>query len=172
MKFSQTQIMQACVVACGTVAAAVMAACSSIDCPLNNRVYTTYCLMTPEKKADTLALALTISTNRTDGSDSVIINKNEKTTTFSLPISYQQPTDEFYVELALDTLGHTVVDTMRVSKENTMHFESTECAASYFHTITGVTTTHHAIDSVVINTKEVDYDTTKKHFYIYFKPRN
>lgn len=147
------------------------AACTSIDCPLNNRVYTNYCLQTAEHKVDTMKLYMTVSTNRTEGSDTVIINKDVDVTQFSLPISNAHSTDVFFVELA-DTLGHSSLDTISVSKEDHMHFESTDCAPSYFHTLTNVSSTHNAIDSVVINTNTVDYDTTKKHFYIYFTPRH
>lgn len=147
-----------------------LAACSSIDCPLNNRVYTKYALRTPEGKADTLKLSMTISTNRTDGSDSVLINKDENVTSFSLPISNAQPRDSFFVELTGETMNS--IDTVVVSKNDKMHFESTDCTPSYFHTLTGVATTHHAVDSIVINNNNVDYDSSKTHFYIYFAPRN
>ncbi len=149
----------------------ILTACSSIDCPLNNRVYTNYILQTAEHNVDTMKLFMTISTNRTDGSDTVIVNKDLNVTQFSLPISNAQHSDVFFVELA-DSLGSSTLDTVTVNKENYMHFESTDCTPSYFHTLTSVSSTHNAIDSVVINTNAVDYDTTKKHFYIYFAPRH
>lgn len=149
--------------------ALLLSACASIDCPMNNRVYTKYALRTPDGKTDTLKLTTTISTNRTDGSDSVLINKDVNFTSFSLPISNTLPRDSFFVELASET--SSTLDTIVVSKEDHMHFESTDCAASYFHNITAVTTTHHAIDSVVVNNRNVNYDTSKNHFYIYFTPR-
>lgn len=148
----------------------LMTACSSLDCPMNNRVYTRYALLTPDGKTDTLKLTCTISTNRTDGSDSVLINKDVNITKFSLPISNANPRDSFFVELQSETA--TTLDTIVVSKEDKMHFESTDCAASYFHNITGVTTTHYAIDSVTVNHHEVNYDTSKNNFHIYFTPRN
>ena len=161
--------------------------CSSIDCPMNNRVYTQYSLRTPDGEVDTLKMVCTISTNRTDGSDSVLINKDINITQFSLPISNAQPRDSFFVDLSPETAASEIlsakafaaetrkaqstIDTIVVSKEDHMHFESTDCAASYFHNITNVSTTHHAIDSVVIKKPEVTYDTSKNHFYIYFTPR-
>lgn len=146
------------------------AACSSIDCTMNNSVYTNYSLRTPDGKVDTLKLTCTISTNRTDGSDSVLINKDTNITQFSLPISNAHPCDSFFVELSADDV--LSLDTVVVEKEDHMHFESTDCAASFFHDITGVSTTHYAIDSVAVVNHEVTYDTSKKHFYIYFTPRN
>lgn len=159
----------------GVVAAAVAAivlatACSSVDCPLNNRVYTKYSLRTPGGTVDTLKMTCTVSTNRADGSDSVIINRDTLVTEMSLPMSYTHPQDTFFVDLSSETFSS--LDTIVVSKEDYMHFESTECAASYFHKITGVTTTHHAIDSVAVKTSGVTYDTSKNHFYIYFTPRD
>ena len=148
-----------------------LAACSSIDCPLNSLVYTQYQLMNAAGRVDTLADTLTISTKRTDGNDSVLINRSVRTTEFSLPISYSQPQDVFFVE-TIDTLTKTVtLDTITVEKIDRPHFESVDCSPSYFHTITAVGTTHNAIDSVVINNPDVDYDTSRKHFNIYFKHR-
>lgn len=149
----------------------LLAACSSIDCPLNNRVYTKYALRTANGERDTLRLYATISTNRTDGSDSVLINSQQNITSFSLPISNAQPRDSFFVELSEELSSPLSLDTIVVSKEDRMHFESTDCAASYFHNITAVSTTHHAIDSVAIINHAVNYDTSKNHFYIYFTPR-
>ncbi len=150
-----------------------LGACSSIDCPLNNRVYTSYQLRTPDGSVDTLSnVLMTVSTNRTDGSDSVLINRDTRLTVFSLPISNAQPRDSFFVELAdAEGAARLSLDTIVVSKDDRMHFESTDCAPSYFHSITAVTTTRHAVDSVVINNKTVNYDTSKPHFYIYFAPR-
>ncbi len=139
---------------------ALMAACSSIDCPLNNTVYTNYKLM---GRVTTLPDTLTISTTRQDGFDSVIINKQVNTDSFSLPISYGQDVDIFFVQT------NTLLDTIRVEKTNEPHFESVDCGLNYFHTITGVSSTHYAIDSIVINHKSVTYDASQKHFYIYFK---
>lgn len=148
-----------------------LAACSSIDCPLNSLVYTQYQLMNAAGRVDTLADTLTISTKRTDGNDSVLINRSVRTTEFSLPISYSQPQDVFFVE-TIDTLTKAVtLDTITVEKVDRPHFESVDCSPSYFHTITAVGTTHNAIDSVVINNPDVDYDTSRKHFNIYFKHR-
>lgn len=149
------------------------ASCSSIDCPMNSLVYTQYQLMTPDGRVDTLADTLTIYTNRTtDGSDSVLINRNVRTTEFSLPISYAQPQDVFYFETTDTVTKVTTTDIVTITKEDHPHFESVDCAPLYFHTITDVTTTHNAIDSIVIKNPDVSYDTSKKHLYIYFKRRD
>lgn len=137
-----------------------LAACSTIDCPLNNAVYTKYVLRGP---VTTLPDMLTISTTTSDGSDSVLINMQQNTDSFSLPMSYNRPEDV----LIMQTNNH--FDTITVEKTNTPHFESVDCGVNYFHTITNVTYTRHAIDSVVIHHNIVNYDASQPHFYIYFK---
>ena len=136
-----------------------MMGCTSLDCPLNNTVYTKYKLMGDNK---TLKIA---------GTDSVLINKDVNVDSFSLPMSYSLNEDVLFFEI--HTLSKQVFkDTVTVSKENRSHFESVDCSPSFFHTITDVKTTHNYIDSIVINQKEVNYDASKAHFYIYFGSRN
>ena len=142
------------------IIAAILGACSSVDCPLNNTVYTNYVLRGP---VDTLQDTLTISTTTSDGSDSVIINKQVNTDSFSLPMSYFRDEDIFVMQT------NTLFDTIVVQKTNTPHFESVDCGVNYFHTITGIRYTRHALDSVVIHNNSVNYDVSQKHFYIYFK---
>ena len=146
----------------------IVAGCSSIDCPLNNTTYTKYKLMGNIK---TLQDTMTISTTKTAGTDSVLINKDVKVDSFILPMSYHQPEDVFYFEIR--NRDHQMwKDTVTVKKENYSHFESVDCGPSFFHTITEVKTTHNYIDSIVINNKEVNYDASKAHFYIYFGNRH
>jgi len=137
-----------------------MAACSSIDCPLNNTVYTKYKLLGP---VSTLSDVLTISTTRQNGLDSVLINQQQNTDSFYLPMSYGQDEDVLYFQT------NQIMDTVWVRKTNRPHFESVDCGLNYFHTITGVRFTRNALDSVVIHQKEVTYDASQTHFYIYFK---
>lgn len=145
-------------------------ACSSIDCPMNNLVYTQYQLMRADGKADTLGDTLSVWIHRYDGSDTLLLNLQVAAKELSLPISYTNPTDSFFFE-ARDTLTKSVfIDTLTVEKENTMHFESTDCGVSYFHKLTSVSCTNHRIDSVRIINHDVNYETSKKHFYIYFSP--
>ena len=151
------------------LASAVLTACSSIDCPFNNTVYSQYVLMKGGGiKADTLTDTLTILTKTRNGQDTIIFNRGVKTTSFSLPMSYTGDQDALFFQLK-DTLGHIVHDTIKVSKTNTPHFESVDCPMSYFHTITAVTTSHHAIDSIILVNPNVTYDTSLPHFRIYFK---
>lgn len=146
-------------------------ACASIDCPVQNRVYTLYELHKYDGSPDTLTCdTLTISTRIADGSLDTLLNQETNLTYFELAISHTQPEDEFYVELA-DTLGNKFKDTIRVRKEDYPHFESVDCGATYFHRLTSVTNTKYIIDSVVIKNPNVNYDAQNEHFHIYFKTR-
>ncbi len=147
------------------VLALVLVGCSSIDCPLNNTTNVKFKLA---GYITTLSDTLTISTTKTTGEDSVLVNMDVDVDSILLPMSYTQPEDVFYFELR-DTLGNVSVDQVTVTKEDHPHFESVDCSPAYFHTITGVTWTNNRIDSIVINNTEVTYDATNPHFYIYFK---
>ena len=68
--------------------------------------------------------------------------------------------------------GVKTTDTVWVEKQNLPHFESVDCNPAMFHTIKGVRTTHHAIDSIKINNDKVTYNDTKPHFLLYLKERN
>ena len=140
--------------------AMVMTACSSVDCPLNNTVYANYKLM---GKVTKLPEVLTISTIRNNAADTILLNQKENTDSFSLPVSYTQDEDILVFQT------NTARDTVWIKKTNQPHFESVDCGLNYFHTLTGIKSTRNAIDSVVINNKEVTYDATKQHIYIYFK---
>ena len=163
------RVVTVCILFSALVAAI---SCSSIDCPLNSLVYTQYGLLNPTGSQDTLRDTLTISTLRADGNDSVLINRDYNITQFSLPISYAGDKDVFFFELQRADEGFSTLDTVTVYKENTPHFESVDCAPTFFHTIIDVTCTTNAIDSISINNPDVNYDTSKKHFNIYFKHNN
>lgn len=137
-----------------------LTACSTVECPLNNSVYANYKLA---GNVTTMADTMTISTRLQSGADSILINKQVNTDSFSLPVSYGQDEDVLYVYTG------ALKDTVRIQKTNRPHFESVDCGINYFHSLTGVSFTRHAIDSIVINQKEVTYDASQKHFYIYFK---
>ena len=58
-------------------------------------------------------------------------------------------------------------DTVWIRKENYPHFESVDCSASFFHTITAVRTTHRFIDTLVVNNPSVTYDSSQAHFHLH-----
>lgn len=147
----------------------LLGGCSAIDCPLNNTVYMQVAF---KGDVDTLKDTLSVLIVRHDGSDSTIFNRGVNTVSMQLPISYQQAEDQLVFQVTDTTTKQTTNDTLRISKENRPHFENVDCSPTFFHTLTAISTTHHLIDSVVIHESEVDYDATKEHLYIYYRPRD
>lgn len=144
----------------------VLTACTSIDCPLNNLVKVNLIM---KNGNETLADTLTITAIRT--SSDTIFNRGVNISSLAVPVSYTQEEDLLQITLN-DTLGNTYKDTLTIRKTNQIHFEAVDCPPNYFHTLTGITTTRHAIDSVVIKNPQIDYDSKKENIYIYFTPRN
>ena len=153
-------------------AIAIMTACSSVDCPVENTVATVCTLYRADGTRDTLRSdTLTITTHKFDGMDTTLLNRSIGTTTFQLPISYNNATDTLYLTLTDTTKTNNKIyfDTIYITKTNTPHFESVDCNLSYFHEITNIWHTHNRLDSIVINKPTVNYDLTNDHLRIYFK---
>ena len=144
--------------------------CSSIDCPVENAVYTVYELRTLDNQPDTLRDTLFVYSVRRDGTDTLLYNAATGKTTFSLPIGYSNPEDTLLF-LMFSRPDYAELDTVLLKKDNIPHFESVDCSASFFHRLTAVRSSHNAIDTIVINKDFVDYDATTPHLYISFKNR-
>lgn len=151
-------------------ASAIMAGCSSIDCPFNNRVYASYKLI---GDITSTPATFTVSTplSEAEGNDSVLINMISETDSISLPMSYSRPTDTFYFTINKED-GQSTTDTIRVSKNDIPHFESIDCSPVYFHDITSVEHTSHGIESIMINNNKVTYHAAKANINIYLKNDN
>ena len=146
----------------------ILIACSSIDCPVENIVESRYALYKASGVRDTLHDTLYVFTLRRDGTDTTLLNRGVDISDFSLDISYTCPEDTLYFYRHNDA-DEWATDTVWVKKNDFPHFESVDCSATFFHEITAVRSTHHGIDSIIINQKDVDFDTTKEHLYLYLK---
>lgn len=146
----------------------LLAACTSIDCPLNNTVSTTLLLA---GDVDTIPGMLTVTTplSEADGNDSTLINLLSETDSLSLPTSYAREKDTFYFFLIDTVAGTASTDTLVIEKENYEHFESVDCSPSFFHSITAVTYTTNAIEKVEINNPNVTFNEVRANLYLYFK---
>ena len=146
----------------------LVAACSSIDCPIQNTVFTVYAVKGDAEVTDTLKDTLSVLTIRNDGVDTLLLyNRGTALTTFKLPISYDAPADTLYFFIWND--NYWSIDTVWIEKRNTPHFESVDCSATFFHDITAVRTTHNGIDTLIINNPSVNYESSTEHFHIRFK---
>lgn len=148
-----------------------LSACSSIDCPLNNRTYASFRLAGDVTK---LVDTLTVSTPRNIDNpeeDTVLINRLVDTDSLSLPMSYQRTEDIYIFTFVQKDTELNTIDTLWVSKENEPHFESVDCNPVMFHTIKDVRFTQRAIDDIKVNYNKVTYNDAKAHFLIYLKNR-
>ena len=148
----------------------VMAACSSIDCPVESSVATLYQVRSSDGKELALSDTMTVSMTRANGTDTVF-NKGIGISSFSLPISYKHPEDVlvFHFDNTTSVSELHMTDTVWIKKDDYPHFESVDCTASFFHTITDLRYTRNYIDSIVINNPKVTYDSQTVHFYLYPK---
>lgn len=146
------------------LAALLTAACSSIDCPLNNTVMTKYVF---GGNVDVFEDSLSVSILRPDGTDTLLLDHLTEASEFLLPVSYYQPSDVLFFTITGD--GATQTDTVIIEKTNTPHFESVDCGPAFFHTINNVSWTCHAIDSIAITKAQVNHDTSKGHLLLYLK---
>lgn len=148
-----------------------LSACSSIDCPLNNRTYASFKLAGDVTK---LVDTLTVSTPRNIDNpeeDTVLINRLVDTDSLSLPMSYLRTEDVYIFTFVQKDTELKTIDTLWVSKENEPHFESVDCNPVMFHTIKDVRFTQRAIDDIKVNYNKVTYNDAKAHFLIYLKNR-
>ncbi len=148
---------------------AAVASCVSFDCPVKNKVEYIFALKKPTGGTDTMGIdTLSVWVHRVGRKDSLLLNRLCGTkTSFAIPASNVLAEDSLFT-LLTDTMKKQWFDTICIQKTDDPHFESVDCKAAYFHTITAVTSTSHGIDSISINNKEVNYDQTET-FFLYLK---
>lgn len=145
----------------------IWGSCSNIDCPLDNVVSMQCNLFSYEtKSALTLTDELTVTPA---GRDTTLLNKASNIQSFLLPLKetaegQQVATDTLLLHFS-NVAEQSATDTLFVSHMLHPHFESLDCPASVFHTITAVRTTSHplsemplTVDSVSLVRSIVNYD--------------
>ena len=158
--------------------AVLMVACSSIDCPVDSTVTTLYQVYDSNGIAMSLNDTMTVVSERQDGEDITLLDGQDNTLynkgfglkEFVLPISYSHPEDVLFFHFDnSDNNDLHVIDTVWIKKDDYPHFESVDCNAIFFHTLTDVRYTRNYIDSIVIKNPSVTYDSQTVHFYLYPK---
>lgn len=146
------------------ILAGCLAACSSIDCPVQTKVETHYYIYDKEGNALKLTDTMTVASRRSDGTDTILYNLGIDISDFSLPVSYSHPEDILvftFSNVNNDSLH--AVDTVWIKKDDIPHFESVDCSAMFFHRLTSIRHTRNYIDSLVITNPSVTYDQTTEH---------
>ena len=109
-----------------------------------------------------------VFTRRSDGTDTLVLNRGIGLKEFTLPVSYQHPED-MLVFLIADTAHIITVDTVWMKKDDIPHFESVDCSAHFFHNITAVRSTHYRIEDIVVKESSVTYNPSVQNLLIRFK---
>ena len=133
--------------------AAMLTACDSIDCSLENTVECKIAFYSATGEAVAISDTLTITAA---GTDSVLFNRGIRTSKVALPLSYYKDKDT--LTLTIYGEDYMLQDQLIIEKKSYEHFESLDCPVKMFHTITGVESTHHVIDSVSITSPLVIYN--------------
>ena len=136
--------------------------CSNIECPLDNIVVMT-CGLYSADTHEHLKLQETLDVLPL-GKDTVLLNCASNITDFMLPLRQAADADTFLLRFTGRT-GQVSTDTLIVFHTNTPHYESIECPATVFHTLTDVKWKHQegtdfplSIDSVALVRTVVNYD--------------
>lgn len=146
------------------------AACSNIDCPLDNKVEVN-CRFYDTATGGGVQITDTITITAA-GTDSVLFNYGYDISELFLPLSYTRTVDTFVVNI----MGRyaSAADTIFVAHTNEPHFQSVDCGMLMFHTIKDVAWTTHGgsatlsrIDSVAVAHSNVNYDEAE-NLKIYF----
>ena len=150
---------------------ALMAGCTSIDCPLYHTADYHIEIIGSDMNPEGIGTdTLWVFTRRADGQDTLLQNALTGVGGFDLPASYMQPEDTFHIIRTDTTKAHKglyFITSFYIKKDNYPHFESVDCQANFFHTITGVRYESTSIDSIVITNPSVTYDQSTEHLYIY-----
>ncbi|MBO5699612.1 MAG: hypothetical protein J6R79_06385 [Bacteroidaceae bacterium] len=143
---------------------ALTASCSEVECPLDSVV-----VMTCDLKDATTGGAFQLTDSLTIkpmGKDTIMLNRAQGISSFVLPLKLGETTDTFLLRFA-DEWENVTTDTLILTHYNQPHFESMDCPATYFHTITDVAWKNQNkpalnifIDTVTIKRALVDYENT------------
>ena len=132
----------------------LLMACESYDCTLYNYVGM-YGTFYKDGSAVQISDTLTITTGK---SGPVLLNRSVGTSRINLPISYWQEEDTLVLTVKGD--GYLLRDSVWVTKDNQVHYESPDCPTTLFHSIQGVRSTHEFIKDITIIRSSVNYETT------------
>lgn len=142
------------------------AACTNIDCPLDN-VVALQCGLYQSETGAPLTLSDTLTVRAGGVLDTVLLNRAIGLKDFQLPVRQGAAADTLLLRFANEH-GQAAEDSIIVGHEATAHFESLDCPATFFHTLTAVRWTSHAlgempltIDRVEIVRPQVNYDNVE-----------
>ena len=154
----------------------LLLSCENVSCPLETTVESVYGFYASDRDADGVfypgsAIAIADTLTITDISlGSVLVNRLVGQSSVKMPVSYYAEADSFEFCFT-DTTGRFVYDAIYISKYSHPHWDDPSCPVKMWHEITGVTSTHHVIDTIIISNPYVNYEG-KENLQIYFRTSN
>lgn len=154
------------------VGVGLVTSCEQVSCPLNNTVESKYGFYASARTADGVFAegpAVTVADSLSVcilGTDSVLINRQYNISGVALPVSFYGQTDALQFSFK-DQQGAVGRDTLWIHKQSHPHFDDPSCPVHVWHVVTAVESTHHLIDTILINHAEINYDGLE-NFQIYF----
>ena len=155
----------------------VLAACTSIDCPLDNVVVMTTTFYYPELEEnnwqETQMQFLDTITVTSPSATTPLLNRGTSLASLELPM-HQFASGSGRDTLALHFLGASgseAIEYIYLEHTCTPHFEAIDCAASVFHRITAAEcSTGGILDSIRIIQPLVNYDDVE-NLRLFFHPQ-
>ena len=147
-----------------------LTSCSDDDCSIAGRAMINGSFYTTAASGYTERDTLPTLTVTALGTDSIIINRETNVRAVSLPLSYVSDMTVlvFHYDYATNPAD---ADTIYITQENTLFFESIECGYSMEQSITNITHTEHQLSSITINNKNANINGTENLTFL-FKASN
>lgn len=151
-----------------------VASCTNIDCPLDNQVEMVLNFYHYETKKE-LSLSDTLSIYGVKGDTTqLLFNRAIGQRTIRVPLNVASERDTLL--LRFSSSSETATDTLIVSHQPKPHFESLDCPASVFHTLTKVNWRAHqntsnllTVQEVLITNPNVAYENVE-HLKVFLRP--
>lgn len=145
------------------VASGSLAACSNIDCPLDNQVVMTLAFF-QSSTGESVSLSDSLSIyGLKAGKEEILFNRGISLKSITLPLN--QASDQDTLLLVFHSETESVTDTLFLNHLRQPHFEAIDCPASIFHHLTSsrisarsVNSHLPVIDSVIISNPNVNYE--------------
>ena len=139
-----------------------MLSCASEDCPINNTVMGKMVFCDTFGDAVYVDGTLTVSAVRPQG-DTIILNRKNDASSVSFPLCYTHQVDTFIFNYN----NGAAYDSLYIIHTNTPTLVSVDCGMAMFHSLVEVSSTHNAIDTLIIKSSQVDYDERENIQVIY-----
>lgn len=132
--------------------AMLLSACDSFDCKLENNILLKIGFYNEEGESVQLNDTLSVLAI---GTDSILVNRNLRTHSLSLPMSHYRECDS----LVLQVWGedYVIYDTLALRKSNKEYFEGLNCPVKVKHELTSASSSHWMIKEIKIVNPTVDY---------------